>query len=183
MLYLFYYTEYPISTTNFTVVRHCPVTFKIVTRPIDQSDCWKLTWGIITLNSILGREKSFSFRREIKWYNLAFKLISLNSISRWYHFENYVISPSFSKWYQLVWTAKWYHLEYEVISHWKLGDITLDHSDITLKIRWYHLAFNVISLNSKWYHLQPRWYHLEARWYHLEARWYHLEPRWYHIES
>ena len=47
MLYLFYYTECPISTTNFATVRHCRVTFKIVTRPIDQSDCWKLTWGII----------------------------------------------------------------------------------------------------------------------------------------
>ena len=28
-------------------VWHCRVTFKIVTLPIDQSDCWKLTWGII----------------------------------------------------------------------------------------------------------------------------------------
>ena len=32
---------------KFTVVRHCRVTFKIVTRPIDQSDCLKLTWGKI----------------------------------------------------------------------------------------------------------------------------------------
>ena len=38
MLYLFYYTECPISTTYFTTVRHCRVTFKLVTRPIDQSD-------------------------------------------------------------------------------------------------------------------------------------------------
>ena len=44
----FYYTEYAISTANFTAVRHCHVPFKIVIRPIDQSDCWKLTWGIIT---------------------------------------------------------------------------------------------------------------------------------------
>ena len=88
------------------------------------------------------------------------KLGDITYLSRWYHFKSYVISPSFSKWYHLVWTAKWYHLEYEVISHWKLGDITWDHSDITLKIRWHHLAFNVISLNSKWYHLQPRWYHI-----------------------
>ena len=47
IIYLFYYTECPISITNFTTMRHCRVTFKIVTRPIDQSDCWKLTWGII----------------------------------------------------------------------------------------------------------------------------------------
>ena len=34
---------------------------------------------VISLNSILGREKSFSFRREIKLYHLAFNVISLNS--------------------------------------------------------------------------------------------------------
>ena len=56
MLYLFYYTECLISTPNFTAVRHCCVTFKIVTRPIDQSE-WKLTWGMI---KILPREDAFS---------------------------------------------------------------------------------------------------------------------------
>ena len=40
----------PISTTNLTVVRHCRVTSKIITPPINQSDCWKLTWGIIEMN-------------------------------------------------------------------------------------------------------------------------------------
>ena len=30
MLYLFYYTECPISTTSFNALRHCRVTFKII---------------------------------------------------------------------------------------------------------------------------------------------------------
>ena len=51
MLYLFHYTECPISTTNFTAVRHCRVTFKIVIRQIDQSDCWKLKWDIMIYNT------------------------------------------------------------------------------------------------------------------------------------
>ena len=49
MLYLFYYTEW--TTTKFTEVRNCRVTFKIVTRPIDQSDWWKFTWGIMICNA------------------------------------------------------------------------------------------------------------------------------------
>ena len=32
---------------RFHRLRRCRVTFKIVIWPIDQSDCWKLTWGII----------------------------------------------------------------------------------------------------------------------------------------
>ena len=49
LLFLFYYTECPISSTNFTALRHCRVTFKIVTWQIDQSDCWKLIWGLIKI--------------------------------------------------------------------------------------------------------------------------------------
>ena len=52
MLYLFYYTESHFYN-KFHRLRHCRVIWKIVTRPIDQSDCWKLTWGIIIIIEII----------------------------------------------------------------------------------------------------------------------------------
>ena len=63
MLYLFYCTECPISTTNFTALKHCGVTFKIVTWPMDQSDCWKVTWGIIISIHIRERGTSYCMMR------------------------------------------------------------------------------------------------------------------------
>ena len=77
MLYLFYYTECPISTTNFTAVRHCRVTFKIVTRQIDQSDCWKLTWGIIIVNI-----KSISLH-PLLWMNVMLDFICMGFTELW----------------------------------------------------------------------------------------------------
>ena len=45
------------STTNFTALRHCRVTFKIVTRPIAQSDYWKLTRGILKVYTFYCRRR------------------------------------------------------------------------------------------------------------------------------
>ena len=77
-------------------MRHCRVTFKIVTRPIDQSDCWKLTWGIINLYTtyILYLISVFSFivltPRFIQW------LIILKDWYIQYMFYECVLEINFS---------------------------------------------------------------------------------------